>query len=537
LIEVAGSLFANAAYAAAELGDAARSFRLACEGRARLIAIALRLETLDLAPEQRRYLEELRAGIREQSLLLERATGLERASVLDEIRALRAELSSLVAAAGDRWQESDPLVQAIPLLARGCVIAAPVVTELGGKLLLVTAGDQDIPVPAVIDLPELTAERLRTVIRGDEKGLPRGWLAAFAPDVPWRQRKARSAHAVEEISRELWSLLGSRLERALSDHGIPPGTRLIFMPSGGLGLLPLGLAQACANGRRLMDTYEIVTAPSLSALAGAAHETERPGECSLAAVVDPTGDLIFAPIEGALVAAHFKPEARTLLDQARATPEAVLAAFQGKTHWHLSTHAVFDFEEARRSALVMKDGARLCVDSLLAANGLGRPRLVVLSACETGLHELDRMPEEFIGLTGAFMTIGARAVLSTLWPVDDRATALLMAKFYDGHLDEGLAPAAALRSAQRWLMSATRAELIDFVLAAERQSRLGADATRKLVRSLTRVSSEAVRFFNIAGEGPAGADKSGDGPPRARDAPMRPFAHPVYWGGFVVTGL
>ena len=189
--------------------------------------------------------------------------------------------------------------------------------------------------------------------------------------------------------------------------------------------------------------------------------------CSLAAIVNPTGDLIFAPIEGALVAAHFEAQTRTILDHASATPEAVLDALKGKTHWHFSTHGLFDFEEAQRSALVMKDGATLSVGSLLAADGLGQPRLVALSACETGLHEVDRMPDEFIGLTGAFMTIGARAVLATLWPVDDRATAFLVAKFYDGHLDEGLAPAAALRNAQLWLRSASRDELIRYALAAE----------------------------------------------------------------------
>jgi hypothetical protein len=40
-----------------------------------------------------------------------------------------------------------------------------------------------------------------------------------------------------------------------------------------------------------------------------AHEqTRQLVTPSLAAVVDPTGDLVFAPIEGALVAAEFEPE-------------------------------------------------------------------------------------------------------------------------------------------------------------------------------------------------------------------------------------
>ena len=117
-----------------------------------------------------------------------------------------------------------------------------------------------------IDLPEFTSARLKTVIYGEEWAVSDHWLAAFANDVPWRLRKERSARAVEEISRELGSLIGGPLERGLNDLGIPPGTRLIYMPSGGLGLLPLGLAQGSATGRPLLETYEIVAAPSLSAL-------------------------------------------------------------------------------------------------------------------------------------------------------------------------------------------------------------------------------------------------------------------------------
>ena len=79
LIEVAGSLFTNAAYAAAELGEPRQAFHLACEGKARLMATALRLETLDLAPEQRQRLEGLRREIRKQARVLEAVTGLKRA--------------------------------------------------------------------------------------------------------------------------------------------------------------------------------------------------------------------------------------------------------------------------------------------------------------------------------------------------------------------------------------------------------------------------------------------------------------------------
>jgi CHAT domain-containing protein len=73
--------------------------------------------------------------------------------------------------------------------------------------------------------------------------------------------------------------------------------------------------------------------------------------------------------------------------------------------------------------------------------------LVVLSACQTALGR-DIKGEGLIGLTRAFMYGGATRVVASLWRTDDRGTAVLMSKFYEGLLSRRLSPAAALRSAQ-----------------------------------------------------------------------------------------
>jgi len=70
-------------------------------------------------------------------------------------------------------------------------------------------------------------------------------------------------------------------------------------------------------------------------------------------------------------------------------------------------------------------------------------RLVVLSACETGLGQLSRGDE----LQRAFLYAGTPSVLTTLWKVDDRASFVLMRRFYDALAAHG--PAEALRRAQR----------------------------------------------------------------------------------------
>lgn len=80
---------------------------------------------------------------------------------------------------------------------------------------------------------------------------------------------------------------------------------------------------------------------------------------------------------------------------------------------------------------------------------------MVLSACQTGLGK-DIRGEGLISLTRGFMYAGVPRVLTTLWRVDDRASAQLMKRFYAGMLRDGLPPSAALRAAQVSMMKEKR---------------------------------------------------------------------------------
>jgi CHAT domain-containing protein len=73
--------------------------------------------------------------------------------------------------------------------------------------------------------------------------------------------------------------------------------------------------------------------------------------------------------------------------------------------------------------------------------------LVVLSGCRTALGKEVR-GEGLVGLVRGFLFAGARRVVASLWPVEDRATAELMVRFYRAMETQGLRPAAALRAAQ-----------------------------------------------------------------------------------------
>jgi CHAT domain-containing protein/tetratricopeptide (TPR) repeat protein len=73
--------------------------------------------------------------------------------------------------------------------------------------------------------------------------------------------------------------------------------------------------------------------------------------------------------------------------------------------------------------------------------------LVVLSACETGLG-LGRYGQGVLGLQRAFHAAGVRAVVASLWKVDDAATSVLMEQFYTNLWVKKMPKPEALRQSQ-----------------------------------------------------------------------------------------
>ena len=71
--------------------------------------------------------------------------------------------------------------------------------------------------------------------------------------------------------------------------------------------------------------------------------------------------------------------------------------------------------------------------------------LITLSACETGMSAVSE-GDELLGLARGFLYAGTPSLVVSLWTVNDRSTAQLMRRFYEG-LREGLGKAHALRQA------------------------------------------------------------------------------------------
>ncbi len=120
---------------------------------------------------------------------------------------------------------------------------------------------------------------------------------------------------------------------------------------------------------------------------------------------------------------------------------------------HLATHGILDEDAPGLSGIVLslvnREGQpvfgylkRQDVENLTLHSDL-----VVLSSCDSGSGP-NFSGEGATGLNYAFLSAGATRVLSTLWSVDDETSKELMVGFYSGMLQDGLAPAEALRQSQ-----------------------------------------------------------------------------------------
>jgi CHAT domain-containing protein len=148
---------------------------------------------------------------------------------------------------------------------------------------------------------------------------------------------------------------------------------------------------------------------------------------------------------------------------------------------HFAAHTLTD-NAPERCALALGNGASSAdpddglveVDDIMLGWELDA-ELLTLSGCET-LRAAGAGRGEPLGFTPALFASGARRVLSSVWTVDDRATTMLMDRFYE-NLARGATPAGALHEAKVY------------------------------IRTLK--------------------DASG----------RRPFEHPAYWAGFLLVGL
>lgn len=302
-----------------------------------------------------------------------------------------------------------------------------------------------------------------------------------------------------EIGRELHMRLVEPLRSRMGG-----ARRLLISPDGQLNLLPFA-ALVDPQGKALLESLEISylstgrdllrlgdTTPSRSGMAVFAHPDygpppgAGPGLSALVARDPRVPARGFRPLPGTVQEAKaletlFGLSARQVRTGAEASEQAV-KSLHGPRLLHLATHGFFlednpqelleglsgarDEREARprgnpllRSGLAMAGANRSPGgddDGILTAlemSGLdlSGTELAVLSACETGLGKV-RNGEGVQGLRRALVLAGVKSQLTSLWRVDDAATAELMDHYYR-RLARGATRSQALREAQLALLA------------------------------------------------------------------------------------
>jgi CHAT domain-containing protein len=257
---------------------------------------------------------------------------------------------------------------------------------------------------------------------------------------------------------------------------IPEATRketLVVVRDGRLHLVPFdGLIDA--SGRYVAVSRNVVYAPSASsfyllaggkrvqrefsrellALGGVPYSLGELKQISLTRGYDANdpSDLPASRFEILAAEAAVRGRSNTILLGPDATESAFKRAGPGQHRIiHLAVHGFASTTHPDRSALVLLRDPAKGEDGFLQASEIVQlplnAELVILSACDTAVGPVHG-EEGIATLSRAFLLAGTRAVVSTLWSIDDTFSLYLMKQFYR-HLAGGQPPAYALSAAKR----------------------------------------------------------------------------------------
>ena len=262
--------------------------------------------------------------------------------------------------------------------------------------------------------------------------------------------------------------------------------KLIIVAEGALARLPFEPFFNLDKSEILLNQIDIVYIDSARDLIGSARRSAQKSgppfvlaapDFTLTADTTPRTEFVFSPLPQALKEGHFV--ARQLgvsLTAGVAANVQTLKKIESPLVLHLATHAFSDYTGFTTGKLgklhkfsdpMMRSGIALAganavnaglkvsdeiedgILSALEAIGLSLrgTRLVVLSACDTGLGQI-HSGEGILGLRRAFRIAGAETIISSLWKADDQSTQILMESFYS-KLSQGDSVGPALRKAKQ----------------------------------------------------------------------------------------
>ncbi|MES2529842.1 MAG: CHAT domain-containing protein, partial [Pseudomonadota bacterium] len=217
----------------------------------------------------------------------------------------------------------------------------------------------------------------------------------------------------------------------LGPLALQPGQRLVFVPHGPLHYLPFQALRL--DGRYVIETHPVSVAPSMSIAVQLAQRSPRV-EARLTAFGNPRiedkYDLPGAESEVKTLAGLF-PRNDVYMGAA-ATKTQFREAAARTPLMHVAAHAEADQVDPLYSRILLaNEGGKQ--NFLEAHEIIGMPMqgtaLVTLSACESGLGRIAQ-GDEVLGFTRSFLSAGTSSLISSLWPVSDDATAILMSTLY-----------------------------------------------------------------------------------------------------------
>lgn len=234
---------------------------------------------------------------------------------------------------------------------------------------------------------------------------------------------------------------------------IAAGDTLVFVPDGTLSGVPFS-ALLGPDGRYVVEDHAVLIAPSAVASASyGIRPTLRADARDVLLIGGPPPkgtELASVQREVDAIAALYGSRAERALNGI--APSAFERRAAGATILHFAGHAAAR-QDGGGVALVTSrvgDKEELLDARDIAAMDLRHTRLVVLSACSTGLDRETDGPRA-LSVARAFLSAGVSSVAATLWPIEDAASAEFFLRFHR-NLTKGDSPVDALRATQlEWI--------------------------------------------------------------------------------------
>jgi CHAT domain-containing protein len=302
-------------------------------------------------------------------------------------------------------------------------------------------------------------------------------LATAKAAVPLEELRNRVEHYRQEIMRQPGHD-GDPLQDALALYDVlikpvepflDPKKYICIVPDKVLNYVPFNALVSPASGKYLIDDYLIGFSPSSTVFIKCC-EISRAKEFArderLLSVSNPRfdrsafpglRDLPAADREASEISALYGGS--RYLSGAAALKTSIKAELPKSDVAQFATHYVPDEMTPMRSKLLLAKGQGSSEegDGCLEAGeiygmNLPRTRLVVLSACQTGIERSYR-GEGAIGIARPFIAARVPLVVASLWPIDSDSAVELMIEFQRQRKVNGISSAEALRAAERRMLS------------------------------------------------------------------------------------